>query len=57
MQLINAVLKDIGYICKNDKMYTMQPSQMYYYKHNIISYNEKRCYFLPKSDVSIFLFL
>jgi len=53
---INAVLKDLGFVCNSDKMYTFYPSQIYYYKDaqkHITRYGQKS-YIAPKPKVNIF---
>ncbi|XP_060871610.1 trimethylguanosine synthase-like [Metopolophium dirhodum] len=52
---INAVLKDLGFVCNSDKMYTFYPSQIYYYKDSqkhITRYGQKS-YIAPKPKNSI----
>eukprot|EP00102_Acyrthosiphon_pisum_P015322 XP_008185820.2 PREDICTED: uncharacterized protein LOC100570604 [Acyrthosiphon pisum] len=52
---INAVLKDLGFVCNSDKMYTFYPSQIYYYKDaqkHIARYGQKN-YIAPKPKNSI----
>lgn len=51
-QTIDLVLKKIGLVCCNDKMYTLHPSELYYYKNEFTSYSPKRKSFLLKHDVS-----
>ncbi|KAL4123151.1 hypothetical protein QTP88_015374 [Uroleucon formosanum] len=52
---IHAVLKDLGFVCNTDKMYTFYPSQIYYYKDaqkHITRYGQKS-YIAPKPKNSI----
>ena len=57
---INAVLKDLGFVCNSDKMYTFYPSQIYYFKDaqkHITRFGQKS-YIAPKLKVNIcFVFL
>lgn len=48
---INEVLNDIGLVVLTDKFYAIEPSQLYYHKHNIIGYSSRNN-FSPKLDVS-----
>lgn len=53
--MINQVLVELGFMCNNnDKMYTMQPSKIYFYQQNITSSDDIS---LLKLDVCIFLFI
>jgi len=52
---INVVLKDLGFVCNSDKMYTFYPSQIYYYENaqkHITKYGQKN-YIAPKPKVNI----
>ncbi|XP_060878879.1 uncharacterized protein LOC132951153 [Metopolophium dirhodum] len=52
---INAVLKDLGFVCNSDTMYTFYPSQICYYKDSqkhITRYGQKS-YIAPKPKNSI----
>lgn len=44
------MLKNIGLVCNIDKMYTMKPSQLFYYTCKISSYSLRNDFFL-KSDI------